>query len=134
MRTLGSYSCYRRYDLYLFCQGVFPRIRGIQSVDIGEKEQIVRVNHGRGDGRQSVVVAKFYFLDRIQPGCHGTLHQLALTLTETVSFSFTMGTTPIESSSLNVLTAFKYLVRYAKSAALLHAFQRRTHIGYVPAR
>lgn len=34
-----------------------------------------------------------------------------LTLTEMVSFSFTMGTTPMEISSLNVLTAFRYRVR-----------------------
>jgi hypothetical protein len=35
-----------------------------------------------------------------------------LTLTEMVSFSLTMGTTPILSNSLKVLTAFKYRVRY----------------------
>lgn len=33
------------------------------------------------------------------------------TLTETVSFSLTIGTTPIVKSSLKVLTAFKYRVR-----------------------
>lgn len=33
------------------------------------------------------------------------------TLTDTVSFSFTIGTTPIDSSSLKVLTAFRYRVR-----------------------
>ena len=37
----------------------------------------------------------------------------SLTLTDTVSFSFTMGTTPIDKSSLNVFTAFRYRVRYA---------------------
>jgi hypothetical protein len=35
-----------------------------------------------------------------------------LTETDTVSFSLTMGTTPICSSSENVFCAFKYLVRY----------------------
>lgn len=36
----------------------------------------------------------------------------ARTLTDTVSFSFTIGTTPIESSSLSVFTALRYLVLY----------------------
>jgi len=34
-----------------------------------------------------------------------------LTETETVSFSLTMGTTPIESNSVKVLTALRYRVR-----------------------
>ncbi len=48
--------------------------------------------------------------------CDATTMREVLTLTDTVSFSFTMGTTPIDSSSLNVLTAFRYLVRCAGSA------------------
>ena len=38
--------------------------------------------------------------------------KIGRTLTEIVSFSFTIGTTPIDKSSLNVLTALRYLVRY----------------------
>ena len=45
----------------------------------------------------------------------------ALTLTETVSFSFTIGTTPIDSNSLKVLTAFRYRVLY---------YNERVHIFY----
>ena len=37
--------------------------------------------------------------------------EMKLTLTDTVSFSFTIGTTPMDKSSLNVLTALRYLVR-----------------------
>lgn len=40
-----------------------------------------------------------------------TIDESQLTLTETVSFSFTMGTTPMDKSSLNVFTALRYLVR-----------------------
>jgi hypothetical protein len=40
-----------------------------------------------------------------------TSNGIERTITETVSFSLTMGTTPIESSFLSVFTAFKYLVR-----------------------
>ena len=49
-------------------------------------------------------------------------HEKVLTLTDTVSFSFTMGTTPMDSNSLNVLTAFRYRVlcavkpQYTKSS------------------
>ena len=37
--------------------------------------------------------------------------EIGRTLTEMVSFSFTIGTTPMNNSSLNVLTALRYLVR-----------------------
>jgi hypothetical protein len=40
------------------------------------------------------------------------------TLTDTVSFSFTIGTTPIDISSLNVFPAFKYLVRCVRTLSI----------------
>ena len=44
-----------------------------------------------------------------------------ISLTEMVSFSLTMGTTPRLSSSLKVLTAFRYRVLY---------YNERVHIFY----
>lgn len=44
-----------------------------------------------------------------------------------------MGTTPMESSSLKVLTAFKYRVRYMQASVqrpCMHSY-RQTHIGDV---
>lgn len=68
------------------------------------------MDHGRRDGRQGVIVTKFDLLQDPLSG-EDNLTARVLTLTDTVSFSLTIGTTPIYNSSLNVLTAFKYLVR-----------------------
>ena len=76
------------------------------------------MNHGRSDGRQRVVVAEFNFLDisqvwlgLIKMQKPRTAMNMERTLTEMVSFSFTIGTTPMDKSSLKVLTALRYLVR-----------------------
>lgn len=61
---------------------------------------------------------------------------MRLTLTETVSFSLTMGTTPIARSSLKVLTALRYLVRFRGKLGLCGSkyADTFTHIGYVASR
>ena len=59
------------------------------------------------------------------------------TLTEIVSFSFTMGTTPILKSSLIVFTAFKYRVRCQQRdsvAQRTHHYTRRAHIRNITPR
>ena len=58
------------------------------------------------------------------------------TLTETVSFSFTIGTTPIDKSSESVLTAFKYRVRCRSDRYQHQGYEREktrqgTHVGNV---
>lgn len=41
---------------------VLARIVGVETVDIGHQEEVVRVNHIGRDGRQRVVVAKLDLL------------------------------------------------------------------------
>jgi hypothetical protein len=41
---------------------IFPRICGVKSIHVGEKEEVIRMDHGRGNRRKCVVIAKFYFL------------------------------------------------------------------------
>jgi hypothetical protein len=50
------------------------------------------------------------------------------TLTETVSFSFTIGTTPMESNSLIVFTAFRYLARWERGVVRPFFSSERTHV------
>jgi hypothetical protein len=44
------------------CVWVFAGVGGIETIDISEEKEKVRVNHGRRDGAQGIVVAKFDFL------------------------------------------------------------------------
>jgi len=41
--------------------GVCARILGVETVDVGHKEEVVGVDHGGGDGGEGVVVAEFDF-------------------------------------------------------------------------
>jgi len=93
-----------------------------QASDVGEEEKVVGMDNRRRYRRQSVIVTELYLL---HGGCRQpvVIHQeeatktallrgsAVLTETETVSFSFTMGTTPICSSSEKVFCAFRYRVR-----------------------
>jgi hypothetical protein len=116
--TLSSNICNGRHDINLSCSWVFPRVRRVQAINVREEEEVIGMDHRRRDRRKRVVVTKFYFL------CHQA--QLAYqrnkkhrrTLTEIVSFSFTIGTTPILKSSLIVFTAFKYRVRCQKRVSV----------------
>lgn len=66
------------------------------------------MDDARGDGTERVVVSKLDLLrmsaTRFPP----------LTETDTVSFSLTIGTTRIASSSLNVFCALRYRVRWGE--------------------
>lgn len=42
--------------------GVLPRVGGVERVDVGEQEEVVGVDHGRGHGGEGVIVAEFDFL------------------------------------------------------------------------
>jgi len=55
-----------------------------------------------------------------------------LTLTETVSFSLTIGTTPKESNSFKVFTALRYLVRWEKrvSSGMLLSARNDARLRY----
>lgn len=81
----------------------------VETVDVGHEKQVIRLNHCRCYGREGVVVSEFDFLTRSVSGL-GELCEL-LTETARVSFSLTMGITPILSSSTNVFWALRYCVR-----------------------
>lgn len=80
------------------------------------------MHDSRRDCRERVVVAKLDFLKMRQHATSPSEHQFAsgrsvgLTETETVSFSLTMGTTPMWSSSEKVFWALRYRVRCKNSA------------------
>jgi hypothetical protein len=69
------------------------------------------MDHGRSDGGKGVIVTEFDFLVQNMRPVFERHGESVPTLTETVSFSFTIGTTPMKSSSLIVFTALRYLVR-----------------------
>ena len=61
--------------------GVRPRVLVVQTVDIGHEEEEVRVDHGGGDGREGVVVAKLDFghgqrVVLVDDGNHAHVQQL----------------------------------------------------------
>lgn len=112
---------YRRYNFQELGVWILARVCRVQPVHVRQQEKIVGMNHRRGYGRKRVVVAEFNFLDISCPvrfSHKRTVQEQGWikakgrhTLTEMVSFSFTIGTTPIDNSSLKVLTALRYLVR-----------------------
>lgn len=54
-----------------------------------------------------------------------------------MSFSFTMGTTPMDKSSLNVFTALRYLVRYMSlpmNGCSPNTLRSSTHVGNITTR
>lgn len=65
--TLCSDVCYGPHDVDLPRSRIFSWVCGVQSVNIGEEEEVISVNHRRSDCREGVIVAKFYFLHYPQP-------------------------------------------------------------------
>lgn len=41
---------------------VFARVGGVERVDVGEQEEVVGVDHGRGNCRERVVIPEFDLL------------------------------------------------------------------------
>jgi hypothetical protein len=55
----------RLYDLDEPRRGIFPRVSSVQSVHVREEEEIIRVDHRRGDRRKRIVITEFYFLEEL---------------------------------------------------------------------
>lgn len=100
------------------CIGITPWIIGIQALDIGEQEEVVGMHDCRRDGREGIVIAKLDFLNPSVSAFGHDSKRDRLTETETVSFSLTIGTTPMDSSSENVFCALRYRVRCRGSISL----------------
>lgn len=98
------------YNLDWLCIWVRARIVSVEAVNIGHEEKIVRINHSSCNGREGVVVAEFYFLVTVNhpEGEFLGFSRREYTLTDKVSFSFTMGMIPMFRSSEKVFTAFRY--------------------------
>ena len=62
MITLCANRSGRLYKFDEPRRGIFPGVSSVQSIHVREKEQIIRVNHGRGDRRKRIVISEFYFL------------------------------------------------------------------------
>lgn len=91
------------------CIRVGTRVVGVEAVDVGHKEEVVRVDHSSRDGREGVVVAEFNFLVTVSyPDSSDLSGERKCTLTDKVSFSFTIGIIPMFRSSEKVFTAFRY--------------------------
>ena len=91
------------------------RVLVVETVDICHKEEIVCLHHGCGDGGEGVVVTEFLdlanFLGVIQQVLVWKILFASRTETARVSFSLTIGITPIFRSSVKVFCAFRYCVR-----------------------
>ena len=46
-------------------RGIFPRVSSVKSVHVREEEEVIRVDHRRGDRRKRIVISKFYFLEEL---------------------------------------------------------------------
>ena len=49
MITLCANRSDRLYEFDKPRRRIFPRVSGVQSIHVREEEEIIRVNHGRGD-------------------------------------------------------------------------------------
>ena len=63
MNTLCANRSGRLYEFDKPRRRIFPRVSGVQSIHVREEEEIIRVNHGRGDRRKRIVISEFYFLE-----------------------------------------------------------------------
>ena len=73
----------------------------VEAIDVCHEEEVVGLDHGGSDGGEGVVVAEFDFLDELVRG--GTeFRAIERTVTARVSFSLTMGITPMLNNSTNV--------------------------------
>ncbi len=101
----------------------------VETVDVGHEEQVVGLDHCCCYSREGVVVAKFDFLTPsvCELGDVWTL----LTDTARVSFSLTIGMTPMLNNSTNVFCALMYCVRciLVNMTSTPPSYIETTHVG-----
>lgn len=89
------------------CIWISSGVLVIETVDIGHEKEVLGLDHGCCYGGEGVIVAEADFLDLFSQTLDIFLRGRR-TETANVSFSFTMGMTPMLRSSTKVFWAFWY--------------------------